>query len=108
MTVEHHLDRVIEGRDGSMVRISRRSEVVQLPPARIGRAAIGAGGVLGRLWRWLWSPRVERFRVCARCGFALDAAGHHTSDRDVQLIDLDSPPWARDVPTPERPGYRLD
>lgn len=45
-----------------------------LPAARLGRSAIGAGGVLARLWDWLCLPAVERFRCCASCGerFAFD------------------------------------
>jgi hypothetical protein len=46
---------------------------VPLPAARIGRSAIGAGGLLARLWDWIRLPRVERFRRCARCGLVLDA-----------------------------------
>lgn len=44
-----------------------------LPAARIGRSAIGAGGVIGQLLAWLRLPRVELFRRCARCGLVLDA-----------------------------------
>jgi hypothetical protein len=38
-----------------------------LPVSRIGRASSIAGGVFARLWAWLQLPRVELFRVCARC-----------------------------------------
>jgi hypothetical protein len=43
-----------------------------LPPARLGRSAIGAGGFLARFWDWIRLPRVERFRRCARCGHVRD------------------------------------
>jgi len=78
MSVEHHLDdgsRVIEMSDGSRLVFVREAigPRALLPRARVGRSAIGAGGLLARLWHWFRLPAVERFRRCALCGLARDA-----------------------------------
>lgn len=59
--------------DTLVTRVGTWDVRAPLPVARIGRAAIGAGGLLARLWDWIRLPRAERFRCCARCGLTLDA-----------------------------------